>query len=68
MKKRVCILLLAFGVLSGGCSLGLPISPLLFLLKNDSPNIQQTAPASLTPADSAPAAEPSQVADANATV
>ena len=57
VKKITTGLLLVSGLLSGGCTFGLPISPLLFLLKNDPP-AQREAPPSLpapaTPGDTVP--------------
>jgi len=51
VKKFTPLLLLVSGLLTGGCSFGLPISPLMFLLKNDPPPLRQNAPS--LPADAA---------------
>ena len=48
--------------------MGLPISPLLFLLKNDPQTIQQPTPGTLTPAAPAPATAQSPDMDSNTTV
>ena len=47
MKKRVTLAVLALALLSGGCAVGIPISPLMLLLKNDPAPTPQIAPANL---------------------
>jgi hypothetical protein len=52
VKKFAALLLLALGLLTGGCTFGLPISPLLFLLKNDPLPMREATPdAPVTPAN-----------------
>ena len=61
LVKTIAILMLAATALfSSGCSLGIPISPLMFLLKNDAPTINQTVPGSAA----MPAVTPTQADDA----
>ena len=47
-KKPAAILLLGIALLSGGCNFGLPISPLMFLIKDDPAPMQQATPDNLT--------------------
>ncbi len=49
---------MALGALSGGCALGLPISPLMFLIKDQPPALRETTPATPQPAPNAPTAAP----------
>lgn len=44
MKKPAAIVFVGLALLAGGCALGIPISPLMFLLKNDPAPTLQGAP------------------------
>jgi hypothetical protein len=68
VKKFAALLLLVFGLFAGGCALGLPISPLLFLLKNDPPPMREATPNAPTPPADTPTPAVTTPDNANATV
>ncbi|HVU38667.1 MAG TPA: hypothetical protein VHC95_10050 [Opitutales bacterium] len=56
MKKALPLALLALGLFSGGCAVGVPISPLMFLLKDQPAPLHRPTPDAPEPVPAAPTA------------